>query len=349
MLHFKRKINLSGKIIQDQSPTYIIAEAGVNHGGDLSVAFKLVDVAAAAGADAVKFQAFRTEKLILNSVEKAPYQKNTTEATESQFQMLKKLELQKENYVALMNYCEKMKIAFLITPFDEQSLSELEEIGVKGYKIASTDTTNLLFLRKVAKTGKPLILSTGMCNLEEVNAALEEIHPHNDQVILLQCTANYPIRNDEANLNVIHTFKSHFDMLIGYSDHSVGIGAAPYAVPMGAKVLEKHFTLDKGAKGPDHMASLDPDELKQFVQEVRRIEQYMGQFEKEPTASEKLTKKSLQKNLVAARDIEKGAEIQEDDIVAKRTGGVGISPIRYKDVVGSRAKKSFKMDEVIYV
>jgi N-acetylneuraminate synthase len=345
--HFSSRIRISGKSISPLAPCFIIAEAGVNHGGDEALAFRLVDIAASAGADAVKFQAFRTEHLILQNVEKAPYQKNTTSGDESQFEMLKKLELRKEQYSRLKDYCHQKGIIFLITPFDEQSLLELEEVGVEAYKVASTDATNLPFLKKIAKTGKPILLSTGMCYMTEVEAALNEIGEWNRDVILLQCTANYPIRDDQANLRVIHTFQQKFKMLVGYSDHSVGVGAAPYAVPMGAVVLEKHFTIDKALQGPDHRASLDPAELKQLVEQVRKIECFMGSSLKEPVEEERLTRISLQKCLVAAVNIPKGKVISEEDILAKRTGGKGISPVEYRKVVGTKAMRDFKKDELI--
>lgn len=344
-----KELKVGDKLISDHSPVFIIAEAGVNHGGDLDLARKLIDIAADAGADAVKFQAFRTEHLILNDIKKAPYQTKTTEKEESQTEMLKKLELAKEQYVELKEYCSQKGIVFLITPFDEYSLKELEEIGVDAYKVASTDTTNLPFLKKIASTSKPVILSTGMCYLDEVKKAVEEVLLINDKLILLQCTANYPISDEEANLNVITTYKDKFDCLIGYSDHSVGLGASLFAIPMGACVVEKHFTLDKNLEGPDHLASLDPDELKEYVATVRRIEKYLGSFMKEPTTSERATRKSLQKCLVASKPIKAGEIITEDHIVAKRTGGFGISPINYKEIIGKPSKKSFDQDEVIDV
>lgn len=350
MMNFSKQIQIGGIKISEVSRTFIIAEAGVNHGGDIEVAKQLVDVAKEAGAHAVKFQAFRTENLILDTVEKAPYQKNTTDSGESQFNMLKKLELRKSHYVELKDYCASKDIIFLITPFDEGSLAELEEIGVLAYKVASTDTTNLPFLKKIAKTQKPVILSTGMCYMEEVQAALEEIHTYNKDVILLQCTANYPIKDSEANLNVIHTYKKNFDLIVGYSDHSVGLGASPYAVALGAKVVEKHFTLDKSLDGPDHLASLDPVELKQFVKEVGRVEDFVSDDGiKRPAACEIQTRSSLQKCLVAAKVIAQGEVISEESLIAKRTGGKGISPIRYKELIGTKAIKDFQLNEILSI
>jgi N,N'-diacetyllegionaminate synthase len=346
-MKFSKNISISNFEINEKSKTFIIAEAGVNHGGDVAVAKKLVDIAVEAGADAVKFQAFRTKNLIIEDIEKAPYQQSTTGNQETQSEMLRKLELNHEAYVELLNYCRSKSILFLITPFDEGSLEELETIGVEAYKIASTDTTNLPFLEKVAKTGKPIILSTGMCFLDEVRAALEAINKHNNQVVLLQCTANYPIKDSEANLNVIKTFQTEFDVIVGYSDHSVGIGAAPYAVPMGAKVVEKHFTIDKSASGPDHLASLDPQELKEFVKQVRKIEVYLGSHLKQPTEAEYGTRKSLQKCLVATQPIKKGEKFNLQNIVGKRTGGAGISPLMYETLIMKVASRDYLPDQII--
>ena len=342
-----KEINIGDIKIAQQGRVYVIAEAGVNHGGDINVAKKLVDIAVEANVDAVKFQAFRTEHLIVENVEKAPYQKETTDNTQSQADMLRGLELRYEHYEELKNYCESKGIQFLITPFDEVSLKELEKLGVLAYKIASTDTTNLPFIRKVAATGKPVILSTGMCQMEEVRSAINEILEINPNLILLQCTANYPMPDEEANLNVLTTYRNEFECVVGYSDHSFGVGAAPFAIPLGATVLEKHFTINKADDGPDHLASLDPHELVEFVEIVRRVEKFLGSSQKSITISENATKKSLQKCLVALKPIEKGEVFSLDNIVAKRTGGSGISPLRYKEIIGQAAKRNFKMNESI--
>lgn len=345
---FNKQIKITNQLnISSDDPVFVIAEAGVNHGGDINVAKQLIDTAARAGADAVKFQAFRTENLILENVEKAPYQKNTTDSAETQFEMLKKLEITQEQNLLLKSYCEEKQIVFLTTPFDEQSLDELDAVDLPAYKIASTDITNLPFLKKVAKKEKPIFLSTGMAYLSEVQMALEEIFKHNKNVVLLQCSANYPILDSEANLAVIEVFKKNFDILVGYSDHSVGIGASPYAIPMGAKVVEKHFTLDKGEKGPDHLASLNPNELIEYVKTIRRVEEYMGNGIKAPTLSETKTRSSLQKCLVASREIKEGEPFTEENIVAKRTGGKGISPIYYQKLLGTLAGKDYTKDEII--
>jgi len=216
-----------------------------------------------------------------------------------------------------------------------------------AYKVASTDTTNLPFLKKIAKKGKPIFLSTGMSYLSEVKSALETIYEYNKDVVLLQCTANYPIQDNEANLAVINTYRDNFDILLGYSDHSAGVGAAPFAIPMGAKVVEKHFTLNKADEGPDHAASLSPGELIDFVKTVRRVDTYMGSEIKEPSLSEQNTRKSLQKCMVASQDIKKGDLFNNDNLVAKRTGGVGISPIEVHKLLGVKTTKSYKKNQII--
>jgi len=346
-MKFNKSIQFDNISINKDSQTFIIAEAGVNHGGNIEIAKKLIDIASNSGADAVKFQAFKSENLILRNVEKAPYQQNTTEATESQMDMLKKLEVTNEQNLELKKYCEEKNIIFLTTPFDEESLDEIDALNLPAYKIASTDTTNLPFLKKVAKKGKPIFLSTGMTYLAEVHMALETIYEYNKDVVLLQCTANYPIRDNEANLSVIDTFKKHFDILVGYSDHTVGVGAAAFAIPMGAKVVEKHFTLDKLLEGPDHKASLSPDELIEFVQMVRKVDSFMGTSIKKPNLSEIKTRTSLQKCLVANCEIMVNEIFTEENIIGKRTGGIGISPIYYNDLIGSKSTKNYKKDDII--
>ena len=346
-MNFNKILKVKDKVISDKSPTFIIAEAGVNHGGNMNVAKKLIEIAANAGADAVKFQTFKSENLILKDVKKAPYQQKTTSTEESQLDMLKKLEVSREQNLELKRYCEEKNIIFLTTPFDESSLDEIDELDLPAYKVASTDTTNLPFLKKIAKKGKPMFLSTGMTYLAEVQMALGTINEYNQDVVLLQCTANYPIADSEANLSVINTFKNHFDILVGYSDHTEGTGAAAFAIPMGAKVVEKHFTLDKSLVGPDHRASLSPEELKDFVETVRKVDAYMGSPIKKPNLSETKTRASLQKCLVAQCIIQKGALFSEDNIIAKRTGGIGISPIYYQDLIGKVANKIYSIDEII--
>lgn len=348
MIRFNKDIQIEKQKITEKSKTFIIAEAGVNHNGDMILAKKMIDVAVEAGVDAVKFQSFKADKLILRNVEKAPYQKVTTDNNESQYEMLKRLEVTREQTIQLMQYCRKKNIIFLSTPFEKASLDELNMMEIPAFKIAATDLTNIQFLRQVAEKEKPIILSAGMCYLEEVKKALEAIHPINKNVILLQCTANYPIHDTEANINVIRTFKEMFDILVGYSDHSQGIGASPYAVAIGAKVVEKHFTLDKNMEGPDHRASVTPDELKQLVRDIRRVEQYIGDGIKIPSCSEQKTRKSLQKCLVAYKEIKFGEKFTEENIIAKRTNGEGVSALYFDDVVGKTATKTYSENDIIY-
>lgn len=346
-LEFNKNIEVGSRKLNPNSAIFIIAEAGVNHNGDIALAYQMIDKAKECGANAIKFQAFKTQELILEDVEKAPYQKKSTSAVESQFSMLKKLEVSTVQFFDLKKYCEQKDILFLATPFDEVSLDELDILNLDAYKVASTDLTNLPFLKKIAKKKKPIILSTGMSYLEEVKLALEEILPINKDVVLLHCTANYPVQDHEVNLNALHTLGENFDILLGYSDHTVGIGASPYAVPYGIKVLEKHFTLDKKMQGPDHEASLDIPELKKYIEEIRRVEKFMGSSVKQPQNSEMATRASLQKSFVARKPIKKGDLFTEDNLVAKRCGGRGISPIQARQVLGKPSPKNFELNEII--
>lgn len=346
-MKFNKEISISNRQISENSRTFIIAEAGVNHNGDINLAKEMVDIAIESGVDAIKFQSFKTDKLILTDIEKAPYQKETTAGAETQYEMLKRLELQMQQTLEIKEYCEKKHIIFLSTPFEKDSLEELDKIGVPAFKISATDLTNIQFLRQVASKGKPIILSAGMCYLEEVRMALEAIEKINKDVVLLQCTANYPMQDDEANIKVVQTLRDEFEIITGYSDHSQGVGASPYAVALGAKVIEKHFTLDRNMEGPDHKASVTPDELKQLVQDVRRVEKYLGNGVKMPTCSEQMTRKSLQKCLVAAKDIKAGEQFTNENVVAKRTGGQGISALYINEVVGRISKKHFIQDQII--
>ena len=346
-LKFNEEIIIGSKQISRDSPVFIIAEAGVNHNGDIKLAKRLINIAADSGADAVKFQAFKTEHLILKDIGKAPYQKVTTNSQESQFDMLKKLEITNSQNYELQNYCIGKDIIFLTTPFDEHSLEELDVLDLPAYKIASTDITNIPFLKMVAQKGKPMLLSTGMSYLSEISYALEAIHEFNKDAVLLQCTANYPTPVNEINLQVINIYKKQFNILVGYSDHSAGIGAAPYAVPMGAKIIEKHFTHDQNMIGPDHKASLSPEELYDFVKIIRKVETYMGNGLKMPTVSETKTRLSLQKYLVAKKVIKKGQTFEDSSLIAKRTGGKGISPMYVASIIGREASKDYSIDEII--
>ena len=341
-----QQLTIGKYLISDQAPCFLIAEAGVNHNGRLDLAQQLIDAAVAARADAVKFQTFKTEDLILSDIEKASYQKVTTSAGESQTQMLKKLEIDRDFHLKLLNYCAQKKIIFLSTCYEEASLNLLMELGVCAVKVASTDTTNLLFLEKVARTGKPIILSTGMCSLSEIKQAFQCLKENGAQEIaLLKCTSNYPTAINEVNLKAMATLKENFDCPVGFSDHTPGVGASPYAVALGAKIIEKHFTLDKNLDGPDHRASLSPDELISWVQEIRRVEQMLGTSEVSPTPSEHETKRALQKHLVSKGMIRKGEKITRENIVAKRTGGVGIVASESFKVLGKTLASDMSSDQ----
>jgi len=343
---FNKQIFINNFAINNQSRVFIIAEAGVNHNGDIEIAKELIDIAKEANADAVKFQAFKTEQLILKHVEKAPYQKKETPLV-TQFEMLNKLEISLDQNIELKSYAEKKGILFLTTAFDEASLNELDKLDLPAFKVASTDTTNPNFLVKIAKKNKPLLLSTGMSYLSEVEIVLNKIHTYNKNVILMQCSSNYPLSDTDVHLNVINTYKKHFDMIVGFSDHSVGIGAAPYAAAMGAKVIEKHFTLDKNLNGPDHKASLSPQELCDFVKEIRKVEKYLGSPYKIPTLAEIENRNSLQKQLVATKKIRKGDLFTLDNIDTKRTGGKGISALYCEHILGQTSQKCYDIDDII--
>lgn len=346
-MNFDRELWIGRRRIAEDESVFIIAEAGVNHNADLTLAKKMIDAAYEAGADAVKFQSFKTDALILPETGKAPYQKKTTSANENQYDMLKQLELNMESMRVLKGYCCKKGIQFLTTPFEQESLSELERLDVAAIKIAATDITNIQYLKEAAKTQKVMLLSAGMCYLEEIKKALEVIYPINKKVLLMQCTADYPIRDKDANLNVIRTFQKEFGILTGYSDHSCGIGAAPYAAAMGARVIEKHFTLDQNMQGPDHRASVTPKQLKELVQTIRKVEEYLGSAIKMPTAREQQVRKSLQKCFVATKEIKAGDRFTEKNIIGKRTGGAGISAIYYEELLGNKAKRNYQKDDII--
>jgi N,N'-diacetyllegionaminate synthase len=343
------QFQIAGKMIGDSHDCFIIAEAGVNHNGSLKMAKQLIGVASRSGADAVKFQTFKVKNLILENVEKAPYQTRTTDKHNSQMDMLEKLQINENFHVELIQHCKKNNILFLSTPYDEQSLNMLIKLGVPAIKIASTDATNLLFLEKVAKTDKPVILSTGMCDISEVQAAYRCLRKNGcKDLALLKCTSDYPTNTAEVNLKAMITLAKIFDAVIGFSDHTNGIGASPYAVALGAKIVEKHFTLDKKLPGPDHEASLSPEELKKWVQEIKKVELMLGSAEVLPTKSEQMNKRVLQKNLVSKIEIDKGTVLSRNNLTAKRTGGIGIPAVHIYEVLGLRSLKKIKKNQPIH-
>lgn len=329
-----------------QNRCFIIAEAGVNHNGDINIAKKLVDKAKEAGVDAIKFQTFRAENLVTKEAPKAEYQKETT-GDGSQFEMLKKLALSLEDHIILKKYCEEKGIMFISTPFDYESVDLLEKTDVSLYKVSSGDLTNLPLLSYIANKNKPIILSTGMANLGEVEEAVETISKAgNDRIILLHCTSNYPTAYEDVNLRAMLTMKEAFKLPVGYSDHTIGIEIPIAAVALGAKVIEKHFTLDRNMKGPDHRASIEPDELKIMVRSIRNIELAMGDGIKRCNKSEENIRKVARKSIVAGRDISKDEVITINNISFKRPE-FGLKP-KYVDlVVGKKARRNIKVNEFI--
>ena len=329
-----------------QNRCFIIAEAGVNHNGDINIAKKLVDKAKEAGVDAIKFQTFRAENLVTKEAPKAEYQKETT-GDGSQFEMLKKLALSLEDHITLKRYCEEKGIMFISTPFDFESVDLLEKTDVSLYKVSSGDLTNLPLLSYIANKNKPIILSTGMANLGEVEEAVETISKAgNDRIILLHCTSNYPTAYEDVNLRAMLTMKEAFKLPVGYSDHTIGIEIPIAAVALGAKVVEKHFTLDRNMKGPDHRASIEPDELKIMVRSIRNIELAMGDGIKRCNKSEENIRKVARKSIVAGRDISKDEVITINNISFKRPE-FGLKP-KYVDlVVGKKARRNIKVNEFI--
>ncbi len=327
---------------------FIIAEAGVNHNGKVELAYKLIDAAKEAGADAVKFQTFKAEKVVSSVASKATYQKKNTENTEeSQLEMIKKLELKSEGFKVLKEYCDKKGIIFLSTPFDFESVDVLEPL-VPVYKVASGELINIPLLKYIASKGKPMIISTGMARIGEVEEALtaiEEVNP-NIEKVLLHCTTNYPCPYKEVNLKAMLTLKETFKLPVGYSDHTLDIEVPIAAVALGAKVIEKHFTLDRNLPGPDHKASLEPNELKAMVKAIRNIERALGDGIKKPNESEIEIMKVTRKSLVAGKYMKEGHILTEKDLEIKRPG-TGIQPKDIDKVVGLKINRDIKKDEVI--
>lgn len=330
---------------------FIIAEAGVNHNGSLDIACKLIDEAARAGADAVKFQTFYADRLLCPSSLKADYQKVTTGEGESQFEMIRRLELTTEMHEALIGQCMAKGIKFLSTPFDIESMDYLVSLGLDTIKIPSGEVTNLPYLRHAGSLGKKIILSTGMSTLEEVGAALEALTsagtPRAD-IVVLHCNTEYPTPFEDVNLRAMLTLRDELNVRVGYSDHALGIEIPVAAVAMGAEIIEKHFTLDRTMDGPDHRASLEPGELAAMVSAIRNIEVAMGDGVKRPSPSESKNIAVVRKSIVASRDIRKGEEFTKDNLAVKRPG-TGISPMLWDSIIGNKAKRDFAPDEGIEV
>ena len=331
------------------SKTLIIAEAGVNHNGDLDLAKQLINAAADAGADLVKFQTFNANRQVTRTAKKADYQTQTTSSTESQHAMLRRLELTEEMHHQLIAHCLTQNIGFLSTGFDTESVDLLVSLGQDCFKIPSGEITNLPYLRHIGQLGKTVILSTGMATLGEIEAAIEVLEQTGTpraKVTVLHCTTEYPTPMNEVNLRAMQSIHAAFDVAVGYSDHTEGIEIAIAAVAMGASVIEKHFTLDRTFPGPDHQASLEPAELKAMVTAIRNIEIALGDGIKRLTPSEARNKPVARKSLVASRAISIGEIFTAENITTKRPG-TGISPMRWDEFVGQAAQKDYHEDELI--
>jgi len=328
---------------------FVIAEAGVNHNGSVELAKKLIDVAVDAGADAVKFQTFKASKLVSKNAQKAAYQKETTDAEESQLEMIRKLELDLSTHHELMDYCQSQNIMFLSAPFDHESIDMLHDLGLEIFKIPSGEITNLPYLRHIGSLDKEVILSTGMADIGEIEDAMDvlmEAGTHKEKITVLHANTMYPAPMEDVNLKAMLTIGKTFDVKYGYSDHTLGIEVPVAAVAMGASVIEKHFTLDKTMKGPDHKASLEPDELKAMVSAIRNIEMALGSGIKKPSKSERPNMEIARKSIVASQPIHKGETFSEENLAVKRPGN-GISPMRWDEILGQKAQRDYAEDELI--
>lgn len=330
---------------------FIIAEAGVNHNGDIKIAKKLIDIAASSGANAVKFQTFKTQLCISKNAQKAKYQLETTNKNETQFEMIKKLELDENAHIELLAYCKEKNIMFLSTPFDNESVHLLDKLGLEIFKIPSGEITNLPYLREIAKLNKKIILSTGMANLSEIETAINILTQNGtkrENITLLHANTEYPTPYEDVNLKAMQTIGNAFSLPFGYSDHSLGIEVPIAAVSLGASVIEKHFTLDCNMPGPDHRASLEPNALKAMVKSIRNIELALGDGIKKPSKSESKNLPIARKSIVAKTQIKKGEILSEQNITIKRPGD-GISPLRWDEILGRMAIRDFNEDELLEI
>lgn len=328
---------------------FIIAEAGVNHNGSLRLAKQLVDIAKECGADCVKFQTFEPEKCVSKNLKKAEYQIENTGSKESQLEMIKKLALTFEDFIELKEYCYSKKIMFCSTPFDIDSVKFLNKLDISFWKIPSGEITNLPYLIEIARTHKPVIMSTGMSTIGEIRQAIDILKNHGaGEIKLLHCNTEYPTPFEDVNLRAMMSLKKEFGVEVGYSDHTEGIEVPIGAVAIGATIIEKHFTLDKTMSGPDHKASLDPGELFQMIKSIRNIEKALGSEIKNPTKSELKNIDIVRKSIIASRDISRGEVFSEYNITTKRPG-TGISPMRWFEVLGQKATRDFKEDELIEI
>lgn len=330
--------------------TLIIAEAGVNHNGSIEMAKQLIDTAAIAGVDYVKFQTFKAEKLVTKEAKQAEYQQRNA-ADDSQYAMLKKLELSQAQYEELVSYCKQKGVRFLSTAFDLESIDYLHSVNLGLWKIPSGEITNYPYLKKIAQYGEPVIMSTGMCSMDDVEQAINVLLKNGltkEQITLLHCNTEYPTPMQDVNLRAMLQMKEKFGVRVGYSDHTKGIEVPIAAVALGAEVIEKHFTLDRNLPGPDHKASLEPNELKAMVDAIRNIEQALGNGQKQVSKSEEKNMAIARKSIVAAKDIKKGELLTENNLTTKRPG-TGISPMCWEEVIGTKAIRDFEEDELIEV
>ena len=329
------------------SRVFVIAEAGVNHNGDIEIAKQLIDAASEAGADAVKFQTFQADSLVCRTAKKAEYQLETTDRTETQYDMLKKLELTPQMHRELIEHCIKRNIMFLSTPFDLESIKLLSELGMQIYKIPSGEITNLPYLREIAKQQKKIILSTGMSSMDEVKAAVNVLKNNGtEDITLLHCNTQYPTPISDVNLLAMVKMREETGLPVGYSDHTQGIEVPIAAAALGAEVIEKHFTLDRKMEGPDHKASLEPQELMQMVVGIRKIESALGSNIKQVSESEMTNVAIVRKSIVAAANIKRGDKYTEKNITTKRPA-TGISPMLWDEIIGKTADRDYKVDEMI--
>lgn len=329
--------------------TLIIAEAGVNHNGDFETAKRLAIAAKEAGADIVKFQTANVDSLVSEYAEMADYQKKNTGKAGSQREMLQEILLSYHEFVKLSDFCEKIGIKFLSTPFDIESIHFLSDLKVNVWKIPSGEITNYPYLVEIARTGLPIILSTGMSTLDEIGEAIDLLQKYGSgKITLLHCTTEYPTPYQHVNLNAMSTLRERFGLDIGYSDHTLGIEIPIAAVALGAVIIEKHFTLSREMEGPDHKASLEPDELKEMVQSIRKLEKALGDGKKQPTDVEEKNAMVARKSIIAGKDIRKGELLTEENLTTKRPG-TGISPMKWNEILGTVAIRDFKKDELVEI
>lgn len=328
---------------------FIIAEAGVNHNGDINLAKKLIDEAKKAGADAVKFQTFKAKNLASKDAKQAKYQEKNIGKSEDQQSMLKKLELSYEEFKELASYCKKIGIEFMSTAFDFESIEFLKSLDMKMWKVPSGEITNLPYLEKIAGLNLPVIISTGMSTMNDVRAAVKIFEEKNSrELTILHCTTEYPAPFNEVNLNAMVSLEREFSYKVGYSDHTMGIEVPIAAVAMGARMIEKHFTLDRNMEGPDHKASLEPQELSKMVSSIRNVEKALGNGVKEPSDSEMKNREVARKSIVAKGEIKEGEIFSSDNLTTKRPGN-GISPMKWYEIIGMKAKRDFMEDELIEI